>query len=217
MTPVACVTCRMKSSQRWNTVLEIEKRAYGCYGFVTTFNQESETCQLCPLKNGCAAKAYQALKNMSAEIDVTSFMGRFGTLVEKDKDPIRVGHRKPQSKRQKLKQYTQSRNSVMLAINLPYKERKVIASIERKGLPVRSLIRGGFNPFENQRPAFMKVPCRLLIEFGRFTRPELKQALMAYFPSWKESTAESHATIAVHVLVALKVIQKTDDIYLKVD
>lgn len=193
------------------------ERAYGCYGYVTTYNDQAETCKNCALRKTCKLEAYKALKAMSSEIDVTGLIGRFSDLAEIDREPIRLGYREPQSRRQKLKQYTQTKNAALLTMQLPVKQRKLIAGIHKKGIPVRNLIRGGSNPFDKYRPAFLRVPCRMIIEHGGFTRPELKQALLAEFPNWNENTAESHASIAVGVLTALKVIQKTNDAYTKVD
>lgn len=193
------------------------ERAYGCYGYVTTFNDQASTCQECALYKACRAEAYKALKAMSSEIDVTGLTGRFSDLAEKDNDPIRLGYRAPKSRRQKLKQYAQTKNAALLTMHLPVKQRKLIAGIHKKGIPVRNLVHGGSNPFDKHRPAFMRVPCRMLIENGGFTRAQLKQALMQEFPNWNENTAESHASIAVGVLAALKVIQKTNDAYTKLD
>lgn len=193
------------------------EKAYGCYGYVTTYHEQSQTCQVCPLHKSCRVAAYKALKAMSAEIDVTGLVARFGALAENDNDPIHKGYKAPKSRRQKLKQYTQSKNAALLVMHLPNKERKLITGIHKKGIPVRQMVRAGANPFEGHRPAFMRVPCRILIETGRFTRRELKQALMVEFPHWSENTAESHASISLGVLTALKVIQKIDDVYFRMD
>lgn len=193
------------------------EKAYGCYGYVTTYNDQAEACQACALRKPCRAESYKALKAMSSEIDVTTLTGRFADLIEKDPEPIRQGYRAPKSRRNKLKQYTQTKSAALLVMQLPVKQRKLISGIHKKGIPVRNMIRGGANPFDTQRPAFMRVPCRMLIEHGGFTRPQLKQALLSEFPTWNENTAESHASIAVGVLTALKVVQKTNDHYVKLD
>jgi hypothetical protein len=189
------------------------EKAYGCYGYATTFNGDCATCQQCPLNRTCRVEAYKSMKKMSSEVDVVSLLGRFSDLVAKDKDPIHVGLKAPKNRRQKLKQYTQSRSAALLSMTLPVKQRQLIVGIHRKGIPVLNLIRGGFNPFDKQRPTFMRVPCRLLIEQGRFTRAQLIEALMVTFPHWGEATAQSQVSIAVGALTALKVVQKTDDIY----
>ncbi len=192
-------------------------RAYGCYGYVTTFNEESAACRQCALFKTCKVEAYKALKAMSSEIDVTGLSGRFSALVEADKEPMQLGYKAPKNRRQKLKQYTQTKSAALLTMHLPIKQRKLISGIHKKGIPVRNLVRGGSNPFDKHRPAFMRVPCRMLIENGGFTRQELKQALLIEFPNWTENTAESHASIAVGVLAALKVLQKTNNEYTKLD
>lgn len=195
----------------------LEHRAYGCFGFVTTYDEASETCQGCPARKRCREVSYQALKKMSSELDVTGLLARFRDLAEADQGSIGVGVKKPQSRRARLKQYAQSRDSVLLAVTLPQKERRIIQGIERKGILIKPLLRAGLNPFERQRPAFMQVPCRLLLERQRFTRPQLKQALMVSFPHWSEATAETNASVALRVLVALKVVQKHNDTYVKAD
>lgn len=192
-------------------------RLYGCFGYVTTFNESGESCGVCPARKACKKQAYQSLKAMSSELDVTGLVGRFGEAAITDAAPLNKGERKPVSRRQRLKQYAQSKTTAMLVMNLPKKERQVIASIHKKGIPVRALVRGGVNPFEDSRPEFLKVPCRMVIEQESFTRAELKRALMMYFPHWRESTAESHASIAVRVLCALKVIQKDGNSYTRVN
>jgi hypothetical protein len=154
---------------------------------------------------------------MSLEVNVTSLMGRFSDLIAIDKEPISVGRTAPKTSRQKLKQYTQGHADALLMMTLPVKQRRLIKGLNQKGIPVRNLIRGGFNPFEDQRPAFMRVPCRMLIEQGEFTRPQLKEALMTEFSHWTDNTAESHASIAVGVLNALKVVKKINETYHKLD
>lgn len=193
------------------------EKAYGCYGYVTTFNDQAPTCQQCALFKTCKKEAYKALKAMSSEIDVTGLTGRFSDLTEADNDPMQLGYKAPKNRRQKLKQYAQTKNAALLTMHLPVRQRKLISGIHKKGIPVRNLVRGGYNPFDKHRPSFMRVPCRMLIENGGFTRQELKQALLIEFSNWNENTAESHASIAVGVLVALKVVQKTNDVYTKLD
>jgi hypothetical protein len=193
------------------------EQAYGCYGYVTTFNEQAAACQQCPLRKSCQVEAYKALKRLSAEIDVTSLMGRFRELVENDKDPIHMGKKPPKNRRQKLKQYSQGKNSALLIMHLPVKQRRIITGIQKKGIPVKNMLRGNSNPFDNYRPAFLRVPCRMLIEQGRFLRSQLKQALLQEFPHWSDRTAETQASIAVSVLSALNVIQKSNDVYYKVD
>lgn len=191
------------------------EKAYGCYGYVTTFNPGAETCTRCPLMKACKREAYNALKEMSGEIDVTGFIGRFADLAANDQEPIRMGRRVPKNSRQRLKQYMQTPNETLLVMSLPAKHRRLISGIHKKGIPVRNMVAAGSNPFDRYRPAFLRVPCRMLIEQGCFTRPQLKQALMREFPHWSEGTAESHASVAVGVLAALKVLKKTDNFYIK--
>ena len=190
-------------------------RLLGCYGFVTTHSDQSETCQVCPLYKSCRAEAYRALKAMSVEIDVTGLVGRFKDLTRDDPDPIFQGRVRPKNRRQKLKQYTQGGHEALLVMQLPVKERKIVTSIHKKGIPIRQMVAAGANPFERHRPAFLRVPCRILIERGQFTRQELKQALLVEFPHWCEGTAESHASIAIGVLAALKVLKKTNGMFVK--
>jgi hypothetical protein len=154
---------------------------------------------------------------MSSEIDVTSLVGRFADLAANDQDPISMGRKAPKNRRQKLKQYTQGKTEALLIMHLPVKQRKMITGLHRKGIPVRNMIRAGSNPFDKYRPHFMRIPCRMVIEQGQFTRQQLKGALRQAFPHWGENTAESQTSIAAGVLVALKVVQKINDVYHKLD
>lgn len=195
----------------------LKQRLPGCYGFVATFDEQSDHCGACPLQKHCKEEAAKRLASMSAEVDVTLLTKRFAGSTAIEKAMIKKGPQRRITRRERIKRYTQTSEEVLLAMHLPARERKIVQVIHRKGIPVKQMIQAGANPFENQRPGFLYIASRLLIEQGDFSRQQLKAALMSGIDDLADATAESYATIALRVMAALQVVKKNGDLYSRVN
>lgn len=82
---------------------------------------------------------------------------------------------------------------------MPVKVREYLDRFQSRGIDLPRAAAMGVNPFQGQPPAFMRVAMDLLLR-GTLTRETLREALMREL-AWTESSAQSHVSIAVALLL----------------
>lgn len=159
--------------------------APGCFGLAMTYRATARECAVCPFANACAPLAESNLIALRAELGIVtppSAADRKGVARDKDATPT-----------------------------LPKKVAAHIERLNRVGIKVAEALASGENPFSvNQRPAFLRIACHLLLKLKQgVSRDLLIQCFMQRLQHAPE-TAAAHAKQTVQILEAIGVARERD-------
>lgn len=184
--------------------------APGCWGSAITNNPSSEKCKSCPFLKMCSKKVAESLLEIHKDTDVSKLIARYEV---KERPKCANVTKKAANKKEKVKIFELSDKDIELISSLPKKSGKVVEQLLKKGINLKVEIRSGENPFNLTSPAFMKSPCKLLIESGQFTKRDLINQFNSDFSDWSAATLKSHTNISLSTLKALNVVEHIDNLY----
>lgn len=151
--------------------------APGCYGFALSFKEGSPECSTCPFAGRCAVIGAEQLARRRLELGITVREKRAPKAAVK---VAAIGQ--------------------VLTDTLPKKVEEVLQRIEAAGIRVTEALREGRNPFLNEKPAFLRVACHLILHMPQgIDRKTLALAFQKKL-NWSEGTAAAHATQAFQAL-----------------
>ena len=94
-------------------------------------------------------------------------------------------------------------------LRLPKKVRELVERIDRSSIRITENLMKGLNPFETEFP-FMRVACHLLLRLDRPINQKLLSAAFMKKMNWLEGTADSHARMAIYILVHVGAVDHID-------
>lgn len=154
--------------------------APGCFGSAMTFSEEAAECRGCIFAGKCAPQSHERRQAMRVRLGL-----------EPEPAPKRI---------------TQKRTAEMTG-GLPKKVAALLERFEKTGIKITDALRANRNPFEDQRPVFMRLTCHLLLRLpDGFSRMNLMTAFQRKL-NWSEGTASAHVSQAIAVLTALDLIE----------
>lgn len=181
----------------------------GCYSHAATNDPNSEYCQKCVWVKSCTDTAKERLLKIHEELNVTDIMSKY----EVEKKPVCSNNKeRKQTGRKKVKKFELSEEQSETLASLPKKTSKLITQLYKKGINLKLEVKSGINPFDTQKPIFMRTPIRMLIE-GGFSRAMLSNALSNDFPNWTNQTRKSHESIIMNALNHLQIIEEDNGYY----
>ncbi|TXN07949.1 hypothetical protein FV222_01560 [Methylobacterium sp. WL103] len=155
--------------------------APGCYGFALSFKAGSPECSTCPFAGQCEITGAEQLARRRLELGITVREKRVRKPVAETEVAVAaIGQ--------------------VLTDTLPKKVDELIQRIEKAGIRVTEALREGRNPFLNEKPAFLRVACHLILHMPQgIDRKTLSIAFQKKL-NWSEGTAAAHATQAFQAL-----------------
>lgn len=195
-------------------------KAPACFAAASVFAHDSEVCRRCQAFGSCADASLQTLEKIKGIINVQDLLKRHekarkASQTAKPTQATPTCSPLPQKQVERKTQVAQvkfdiSVNDDEVIATLPTKPKALAISLCKAGLidKARKELASGINPFAERGPGFLRVAFSLLIKQG-FTRKALREALQDQL-GWTESTAMSHASIAVALLAAFNITQEID-------
>lgn len=147
----------------------------GCYGSPTCHNAVAALCARCPFQQSCGAIADRVAIGLRRKYGIDSLLGR-----------TRPGRRPA---------VTRVDGGQML----PVRAEEHLQRLRLRGVDLPRALSMGVNPFDTTPPAFMRVAFGLLLK-GAFKRAQLQAAFVEEL-GWSDSSALSHVSVAVSILV----------------
>lgn len=158
--------------------------APGCFGLAMTYRESARECAACPFASACAPLAESNLATLRAELGIVL---------------------SPSAIKKKLA--ASIKDSAPPA--LPVKVVAHIARLDRLGIKLAPALARGENPFEvNQRPAFLRIACHLLLKLKDGVSRDLLAQCFRQRLEHSPDTAAAHAKQTFQILEAVGVARE---------
>ena len=187
--------------------------APGCFGSPTAITPGERECVHCPVFDGCLERARGCLAEIEDAIDDGRLTRMWRKLsIGQVRGPASIcalsGPQKPTPADNPTSTLP---SGVEKEKNFPKKALHLMKRLSQTGLDHHGLLSSGVNPFENTKPAFMRVVGAVLLS-GGFTKKALKEALMNEL-SWREGTASAHVSLSVPALMEMNIIEERGGVF----
>ncbi len=172
----------------------------GCFG-IAVVHMKNETCKQCPALTRCRYRAMKTL--LELDMDVSDLTKHYTDLGIKPSKGSKTSQREGRKVTGKV---VITPDQKRLIDAMPVKPARIATALMGRGIDIKASLLCGENPFSKNTPAFLRVPCAMLID-GGFTKAELKEALLDQFPAWNERTAEGQLSVAFALLCGLDCVE----------